>query len=231
MINKKIFIACDTTNIDKIKNIIKNTQTKKIKIGYKFGLEFFYSKSGRSFISKMNKKNKIFLDLKLNDIPNTCASAIASLKDLKNIECITTHINGGLEMLKSIKKSTKKIDKKIKIFGVTVLTSLSDKSLKQIGFKKSVKQLVLHQAKLAKTAGLNGIVCSAQEAKIIKKKFTNLEIITPGIRLKGDILGDQKRITTPNEAFRNGATSIVVGRSITRGSIKKNLNKLIKSIN
>ena len=76
MINKKIFIACDTKNLNQVRNIIKNTQTKKLNIGYKFGLEFFYSKSGRSFLSKINKNKTIFLDLKLNDIPNTCASAV-----------------------------------------------------------------------------------------------------------------------------------------------------------
>ena len=87
--NKKIFIACDTTDVNKVKKIIKDTQSRKLKIGYKFGLEFFYSKSGRSFLSKMDKKQKIFLDLKLNDIPNTCVSAVKSLKDLKNIKYLT----------------------------------------------------------------------------------------------------------------------------------------------
>ena len=110
--NKNIFVACDTSDLKKVKKIIKYTQTKKLKIGYKFGLEFFYSKSGRLFLSKMNKKKTIFLDLKLNDIPNTCASAINSLKDLKNIKYLTVHINGGYEMLKAIKKSAKKINKK-----------------------------------------------------------------------------------------------------------------------
>ena len=100
---KKIFIACDTKNIKQLKKIIKNSTSNKIKIGYKIGLEFFCSKQGRSFISSM--KNKvIFLDLKLNDIPNTCVEAINSLSDLKNIEYLTVHINGGYEMLKAIKK-------------------------------------------------------------------------------------------------------------------------------
>ena len=128
--NKKIFIACDTTNHNKVKKIIQYTQSKKLKIGYKFGLEFFYSKSGRSFLSKLSKKQIIFLDLKLNDIPNTCISAINALKDIKNIRYLTAHINGGYEMLKTIKKKSKKINKKLKILGVTVLTSFSDKSLK-----------------------------------------------------------------------------------------------------
>ena len=228
--NKNIFVACDTTNINKVKKIINHTQTKKLKIGYKFGIEFFYSKNGRSFLSKINKKQKIFLDLKLNDIPDTCTAAINSLKDLRNIKYLTVHINGGEEMIKAIKKSTKKINKKIKILGVTILTSLSNKSLKKIGHTKSIKKLVIHQAKLAKLSGLDGIVCSAQEAKLIKKICKNMEIVTPGIRLLGDKPNDQKRITTPQNAFKNGATTIVIGRSITNGSIKNNLQKLIKSL-
>ena len=231
--NKKIFVACDTTNHGKVKKIIQYTQSKKLKIGYKFGLEFFYSKSGRSFLSKVSKKQIIFLDLKLNDIPNTCISAINSLKDIKNIKYLTVHINGGYEMLKAIKKESKKINKNLKILGVTVLTSFSDKSLKKTGHTKSVKTLVIHQAKLAKSAGLDGIVCSAKEAKLIKKICKNMEIVTPGIRLPGDNVQDQNkdRVANPKSAFESGATSIVIGRSITQGSIKNNLQKLIKSLN
>ena len=230
--NKKIFVACDTTNHSKIKKIIQYTQSKKLKIGYKFGLEFFYSKSGRHFLSKISKKQIIFLDLKLNDIPNTCISAINSLKDIKNIKYLTVHINGGYEMLKAIKKKSKKINKKLKILGVTVLTSFSDKSLKKTGHTKSIKTLVIHQAKLAKSAGLDGIVCSAKEAKLVKKICKNMEIVTPGIRLIGDNTQDQNknRVVSPKSAFESGATAIVIGRSITQGSIKNNLQKLIKSL-
>ena len=229
--NKTIFIACDTTDFKKAKKIINNTQSNKIKIGYKFGLEFFYSKNGRTFLSKINKKHKIFLDLKLNDIPNTCSSAINSLKDLKNVRYITAHVSGGYDMLKAIKKSTNKINKKIKVLGVTILTSFSEKALKKIGHTKSIKNLVIQQAKVAKLAGLDGIVCSAKEALFIKKICKNMEIVTPGIRLPGDQRNDQKRVTTPKDAFNNGATSLVIGRSLTNGSIKKNLQKLIKSLN
>ena len=230
MISKKIFIACDTKNLNQVRNIIKNTQTKKLNIGYKFGLEFFYSKSGRSFLSKINKNKTIFLDLKLNDIPNTCVSAVNALKDLKNIKYLTVHINGGYEMLKAVKKTARKINKKLKILGVTVLTSFSNKSLKKIGHTKSILNLVVQQARLAKLAGLDGIICSGYEVKIIKKICKKMEIVTPGIRLAGDKTQDQKRTMTAKEAFNNGATSIVIGRSVTQGNIKKNMQKLIRSL-
>jgi len=222
----KIFVACDSSRINKIKKIIKNTNTKKIQVGYKFDFEFFYSKNGRSFIK--NVKNKIvFLDLKLNDIPNTCLAAINSVKDIKNIKYMTAHINGGIKMLKTIKKASGKI----KVLGVTVLTSLDKKGLREIGYSKKIKDIVIAQAKLAKKAKLDGIVCSAKEAPYLKKICKNMEVVTPGIRMPGDRKVDQKRITSPKEAFRRGATSIVIGRSITDGSIIKNFNKLISHLN
>jgi len=227
---KKIFIACDTTNPKKIKQIINQSQTNKLTINYKLGLEFFLSPGGRYFISRLKNK-EIFLDLKLNDIPNTCAAAINSLKDLKNISYLTVHINGGLKMLQAVRKSSKKINKKIKIIGVTVLTSFSNSSIKEIGHTKSIKELVKKQALLAKLAKLDGIVCSGFEVKFLKSICKNMEIITPGIRLSGDNKGDQQRVMTPKQAFKNGATSLVLGRSITNGNIKNNIKKLVKSLN
>ena len=131
----------------------------------------------------------------------------------------------------TIQKLIKKINKKIKILGVTVLTSFSDSSIKKIGYTKSIKEIVIRQAKLSKMAGLDGIVCSGHEAKFVKKICPNMEIVTPGIRLMGDNKGDQKRVMTPKKAFQNGATSIVIGRSVTQGNIKNNIQKLIKSLN
>tara|TARA_B110000444_G_C18702224_1_gene529516 strand:+ start:101 stop:802 length:702 start_codon:yes stop_codon:yes gene_type:complete len=231
---KKIFIACDTTNPNKVNKIVSQTRSNKLKndykIGYKIGLEFFLSQKGRYFISKL-RNQEIFLDLKLNDIPNTCVAAVKALKDLKNISYLTVHINGGYEMLKAVKKVSKKNKKKLKILGVTVLTSFSNSSIKKIGHTKSIKDIVKKQAYLAKSAGLDGIVCSGYEAKFIKKICHKMEIITPGIRLKGDKAIDQKRVMTPKKAFRSGATAIVLGRSITNGNIKNNIQRLIESLN
>ena len=229
---RNIFIACDTSNTKLVKKIVKNTQfkIKGYKIGYKFGIEFFYSKDGRQFIKKLKVKN-LWLDKKIFDIPNTSFAAIKSLRDLKNISYITVHISGGLEMLKAVKKASKKYNKKLKVLGVTVLTSFSNSSIKRIGHTKNIKDIVRKQALLAKKAGIDGIVCSAHEIKFIKKICKRMEIITPGIRLKGQALDDQKRVKSPREAFKSGATSIVMGRSLIKGNIKSNIQKLIKSLN
>ncbi len=216
---KKVFIACDTTDLTKIRKIIAQSQTNKIKIGYKFGLEFMNSKNGRRFISKL--KNKIvFIDLKLNDTVHTMLSAVKALKDLR-INYLTVHISSGLTALKAVKK----VSKSIKIVGVTTLTSLNDKDLKLIGYNRSIKNLVAHQAKLAKRAALDALVCSPFEVSIVRKIFKK-EIITPGVQI-GKKNYDQKRSM---EAKKVKSDWLVIGRSITRGNIKKNIQKLIKSL-
>ena len=219
MKKNKIFVACDSNNISKVKKIINKTQSSKIKVGYKFGLEFLNSKNGRNFLSKL--KNKIiFADMKIHDIPNTCISAVKAIKDLK-VNYLTIHISSGLKAI----KAAKKVAGKTKLIGVTILTSLNNKALKEIGFNKNVKKIVLDQARLAKKAKLDAIVCSAQEVKIVKKVF-NKEIITPGIRFNSKT-NDQIRTLTPKQAYKNGSDWLVIGRPITKGNIKKNMQTLI----
>ena len=219
----KIFIACDSKKVSDVKRVIKYSQNNNLKIGYKFGLEFLNSKDGRNFV--LNLKNKtIFADLKLHDIPNTCVSAVKAIQDLK-VNYLTMHISSGIEALRSVKK----VSGNIKVVGVTILTSLDNKALKEIGFNKDVKKLVLHQAKLATKAKLDALVCSAQEAKIVKKVFKK-ELITPGIRFSSRV-NDQKRTLTPKQAYRNGADWLVIGRDITKGNIKKNVQTLIDHLN
>ena len=219
----KLFVACDSSNIKKVKEIIEKTKNYKIIIGYKFGLEFLNSKNGRNFVSKLKNKIK-FGDYKYSDIPNTCASAIKAVRDLK-FSYLTIHINSGLDAL----KAAKKVSGKTKILGVTVLTSLNNRSLKEIGFNKDLKKIVLNQAKLASKANLDGIVCSPQEVSIVKKVFKK-EIITPGIRFNSK-KNDQKRTLTPKQAFKNGSDWLVMGRPITKGNIKANIKKLIDHLN
>ncbi len=219
MKKNKIFVACDSNNISKIKKIINKTQNSKLKIGYKFGLEFLNSKNGRNFISKLTNKI-IFADLKIHDIPNTCISTIKAIKDLK-VNYLTIHISSGLKAI----KAAKKIAGKTKLIGVTILTSLDNQALKEIGFNKNVKKIVLDQARLANKAKLDAIVCSAQEVKIVKKVFKR-EIITPGIRFNSKT-NDQIRTLSPRQAYKNGSDWLVIGRPITKGNIKKNIQKLI----
>ncbi len=219
MKKQKIFIACDTTNIIKVKKIIAQSQTNKIKIGYKFGLEFMNSKNGRQFISKLRNKI-VFVDLKLHDTVHTMLSAVKALKDLR-INYLTVHISSGLTALKAVKK----VSGSIKIIGVSTLTSLNDKDLKKIGYNRSVKNLVALQAKLAKQASLDAIVCSPFEVNIVRKIFKK-EIITPGVQI-GKKNYDQKRSM---EAKKVQSDWLVIGRSITTGNIKKNIQKLVKSL-
>ena len=229
MKNKKIFVACDSSNLDRINKIINQLDNSKLKIIPKFGLQLFYSKNGRKFLENFDKD--FWLDLKINDIPRTALSAINSIKDLKKCKYITVHANGGLEMLKAIKKESKKINKNLKVLGVTILTSLNNKSLREIGYSKNVNQLVLKQAKLIKKSGCDGIVCSAQEAKLLRRKYKNFLIFTPGIRLPNDKSNDQSRIMTPIDAFKNKVSGIVIGRSLTQGNIKKNIQRLTNHLN
>ena len=216
----KIFIACDTTSLAKVQQIIRQSKTNKIKIGYKFGLEFINTKKGRQFISSL--KNKIiFVDLKLNDTVNTMVSTVRALKDLK-IHYLTVHVSSGLTALKAVKK----VSGFTKIVGVTTLTSLNDKDLKLIGYNKSVKNLVSHQAKLATKAGLDALVCSPYEVNAVRKVFKK-EIITPGVQV-GKRNYDQKRSM---EAKKVKSDWLVIGRAITaRGNIKRNIQNLAKEL-
>ena len=215
----KIFIACDTTNLNKVKKIIKESQSTKIKVGYKFGLEFMNSKKGRQFVSKIKSKI-IFIDLKLCDTVNTMVSTIKALKDLK-INYLTVHISSGLAALKAVKK----ISGSIKIIGVTTLTSLNNNDLKMIGYNKNVNNLVIHQTKLAKKASLDALVCSPFEVSAVRKIFKR-EIITPGVQI-GKRNYDQKRSM---EAKKVKSDWLVIGRAITRGNIKKNIDNLAKEL-
>ena len=223
MKKNKIFVACDSSDINQIKKIIK--YTKPYNLIPKFGLQFFYSKNGRKFLE--NYKSEFMLDIKASDIPQTISSALHSIKDLKKIKYITVMASVGLKGLKVFQKQALKINKSIIVCGVTILTSLDNKSLREIGYKDSVEKLVLKQAALIKKAGLKGIVASGSEAKIIRKKYKNLFILTPGIRLPGDKANDQSRVLTPKAALQAGASAIVLGRSIHSGKIKQNIKRLI----
>ncbi len=224
-----IFVAVDTNNLKRAYQIVN--LTKKYIYGAKFGLEFFCSKIGRTAIKKFkNNGIKIFLDLKLKDIPNTVYKTIKSLKDLK-VDYLTIHATGGLEMMKAAKKAQMETNKNLKILAVTVLTSLNQKDLKDMGANLPIKNKVQKLTMLAHKAKIDGVVCSAHEILNVKKVSKSLKIVVPGIRITNNNIEDQKRIMNPKAALKLGATHLVIGRDITKGNIKNNITKVLESLN
>ena len=152
------------------------------------------------------------------------SSTVIALKDLK-INYLTVHISSGIKALREVKK----VSGNIKIAGVTTLTSLDNKDLRSIGHKRSLKEIVILQTKLARKAKLDAVVCGPQEVEIVRK-FFNKEIITPGIRISSKV-NDQKRVMTPRSAFKQGSNWLVMGRELTKGNIKENFKKLSDHLN
>ena len=219
MTDNPVFCALDTQNPMRASQLAENLSPHIG--GIKIGMEFFYAAGLAGYQSLAATGLPIFLDLKLNDIPNTVVSAVKSLKNLK-ISYLTVHLSSGLSALKALKK----VSRKIKIVGVTTLTSLNNKDLKEVGYNKKVNELVRHQAKLASKAKLDAIVCSGHEIRSVKRVFKK-EIITPGIKMH-NTKNDQKRVMRPTDAFAEGSNWLVIGRSITNGNIKKNIRNLLE---
>ena len=227
MRKQPIFVAVDTPNLNRAKQIVN--ATSKYIYGVKFGLEFFCSRGGREAIKKFKNKNfKIFLDLKLKDIPNTVYKTIKSLKDISP-DYLTIHAAGGLEMMKAAKKGQNETNKKLKILAVTILTSLTNKDLKQMGSNANIETQVKKLAQTAKLAKIHGIVCSAHEIKKVKQVSKNFEIVVPGIRLTNKVQ-DQKRVMSPKQALKLGATHLVIGRDLTKGNPKTNIKKVLNAL-
>jgi orotidine-5'-phosphate decarboxylase len=227
MKKQPIFVAVDTNSHKRAIEIIN--ATKNYIYGVKFGLEFFCSKGGREAVKKFKNKNiKIFLDLKFKDIPNTVYKAIKSLKDLSP-DYLTIHASGGLEMMKAAKKAQSETNKKMKILAVTILTSFTNKDLKQMGSNTPLQIQVQKLAQTARLAKIHGIVCSTHEITNVKKVSKNFEIVVPGIRISNKVQ-DQKRVTSPKQALRLGATHLVIGRDITKGNPKTNIKKVLDAL-
>ena len=223
--NKKIIVALDGNNFSKIKKIALSLKNEVY--AYKVGYEFFFNFGIDGYKKIKEIYPKIFLDLKLHDIPNTVEQGIKALEKLKPV-FTTIHISGGDEMNKF---SVKKTDRKTKILGVSILTSLDSNQTKKYYNEKNIQLLVKKLVKYAKKNGLDGIVCSPLEIKTIRKEIgKRMIIVVPGIRpinysKKND---DQKRTLTPIEAIEMGANYLVIGRPITSS---KNPLKTIKEIN
>ena len=223
MSSKKVIVALDSNNLNKTIKLVKNL--KKDVYAFKIGYQFFFNFGLIGYKKIYSICPKIFLDLKLHDIPNTVKNGIEALNKIKPI-LTTIHISGGDEMMKSSVR-----DKNFtKILGVSILTSIDSKQTKKFYNQKNVSFLVKKFAKFAKKNGLDGVVCSPKEIKVIRKATgTNFIIVTPGIRLKSKIKSDdQKRIETPEKAIEMGANYLVIGRPITKS---KNPLKTLKEIN
>tara|TARA_B100000686_G_scaffold272146_1_gene289130 strand:- start:186 stop:872 length:687 start_codon:yes stop_codon:yes gene_type:complete len=224
----KIILALDTSDIEEAIKIAEKIKNKIFTV--KVGLELFNS-CGKEGIKKFNKigiKN-LMLDLKLKDIPETVYKAIKSLSDIE-FGYLTVHGQGGKAMIENAKKAAKEIKTQPKIMMVTILTSLNDESIKEIGSNISVEEQVEKLAKIAKEMEL-GVVCSGHEAKIVRKILgSNLLIFTPGIRMVEDRKNDQKRVCSPIESIKNGADKIIMGRSLIKGNIEENIDKVSISI-
>ncbi len=224
----KIILALDTIDTRRALEITKKIIDKIFTV--KLGLEFFNA-NGKSGIQKFNKigiKNLI-LDLKLNDIPQTVYKAIKALDDIK-FGFLTVHAHGGKTMIEKAKEAASKIKSQPKILMVTVLTSLNDNDLKIMGNDSGVMQQVEHFAKMAKEMEV-GIVCSGHEAKAVRKIIgPDLQIFSPGIRMPDDSSNDQQRVCTPLESIKNGSNKIIMGRSLIKGNIIENINKVSESL-
>ena len=224
----RIILALDTTNLEEAINIAKITKDKIFTV--KLGLEFFNA-HGKIGVKKFNEIGiaNLMLDLKLKDIPQTVYKAIKALDDVK-FGFITIHGQGGKKMIDKAKKAANEIKTKPKIMMVTILTALSDDDLKATGNISTVKEQVKKLAEMAKEMDV-GVICSGYEAKEVRKIIgPNPLIFTPGIRMKNDDKNDQQRVCTPIESIKNGSDKIVMGRSLMKGDILKNIDKVILSL-
>lgn len=208
-----IFCAIDTTDIDKAKRLIG--AVAPYVGGIKLGLEFFVHHGAEGVKRVLPAGTPLFLDLKFHDIPNTVAGAMRALAGL-NIFMTTIHAGGGSVMMQAAKEAASRLPTNPKVLGVTILTSLEEKDMEPLGVQLSVAQQVERLATLAKTSGLDGIVCSPHEIANLRKKLgADFTLVIPGIRPAGSASGDQKRIMTPKEAMELGASYLVIGRPIT----------------
>jgi len=224
----RIILALDTTNLDEAISIARKVKSKIFTI--KLGLEFFNA-HGKEGVKKFNEIGitNIMLDLKLKDIPETVYKAIKALDDIK-FGFLTIHGQGGKSMIYKAKKAADEIKSQPKIMMVTILTALNDEDLKVIGSNSTVNEQVEKLAKLAKETGV-GIVCSGHEAKNVRKIIgPNFLIFTPGIRMNKDNKDDQQRVCTPMESIKNSSDKIIMGRSLMKGNIEENLNRVAASI-
>lgn len=181
----------------------------------KVGKELF-TRSGQSLVEALQTKGfDVFLDLKFHDIPNTVAGAVRSAAEL-GVWMVNVHASGGRRMMEAAVDALQGFDNRPLLIAVTVLTSMSDDDLRELGYTETAAQRVMRLASLTQDCGLDGVVCSAMEAPELRaERGGDFCLVTPGIRLAGDDAGDQRRVLTPSDAVANGSDYLVIGRSVT----------------
>ncbi len=225
MKNKNIFVACDVSSHREILDLLSKIHNEIS--GIKIGLQYI-TKHSPADIKELSQFNKpIFYDGKFFDIKNTLVESIKSLKEL-NINYATVHLLNGFDALKAANAEANKIG--IKLLGVSVLTNFDNEELQKLGFKDQIESQVLRLVKIADQAGLFGVICSPLEIKLVKKNAPNLKCFTPGIRQNKN-KDDQKRTMSAKEAFDEGSDCIIIGRPITNGDPKKNIQEILSSLN
>ena len=223
--DKNIFVACDVSSQKEILNLLSKIH-KEIS-GIKIGLQYITQHSPKE-IKELSKFNKpVFYDGKFYDIKNTLVESIKSLKNL-DISYATVHLLNGFEALKAANEAANDID--IKLLGVSVLTSFDNQDLEQLGFKDQIEEQVLRLIKIANKVNLHGVICSPLEINIIKKIAPNLKCFTPGIRQDKNN-NDQKRTMNAKQALEAGSDCLIIGRPITEGDPKKNIQEILSSLN
>ena len=228
MNNNPIFCALDTNDISKAKYIAE--QVKPFIGGYKLGLEFFTSCGIDGLIQIKKIGLPLFIDLKFYDIPNTVTSALKNILELRPL-LTTIHISGGSKMMAECLDLRNQVNSETKIVGVTMLTSFNDEMMKEIGHSLSVNESISALAGVANKVGIDGVVCSPLEIKLLKEKYPNLELVVPGIRSSKDSVDDQVRTLSAKEAIDHGANYLVVGRPITQAAEPaKAAEEILKSI-
>lgn len=220
-----IIVACDFKSKADLEVFLKPFNDKPLFL--KVGMELFY-KEGRALVEDLKRRGyRIFLDLKLHDIPNTVASALNVLKDL-DVDFITIHAQGGLDMMRAAANAVAGTN--TKLLAVSVLTSIDESGLESdLLVKEPLGSYALHLAALAQQAGIHGCICSPHEVKSIRETLGESFIcVTPGIRLASGDVHDQKRIMTPLEAMKQGANHLVIGRAITNAANPKEIYETIE---
>lgn len=222
-----MYLALDFPDFKTTKDFLEKNHLQGVKV--KVGMELFY-REGFQVIDYLKENNHpIFLDLKLFDIPNTVERAMQNLAKYE-LDYVNVHALGGSEMIKRAKEGLSKGSDQTKLLAVTILTSMDKQTINQeLGLNSTVENEVLRLARLASKSGAEGVVCSVHEAHVIERELPGFISMTPGIRLKEGDLHDQKRVATPTEARKSGASHIVIGRSITQAkNVKASYDLAIK---